>query len=106
MVEVIVTAIIFVASAAGIYTTLTLVRPDSKAAADKVQALYKGKEFLEGLHENVRPSEWNQRASGLRVGSYPSTIIDGYRYEWTVEPVVIDGQTSPHVRKVTLDVTY
>jgi type II secretory pathway pseudopilin PulG len=74
IVEVIVTAVVFVIAAAGILSTVAMFRPQGKEASQKIEAAYIGKGIIDDLRRQVNAEDWDNLGSNLAVGTYSATF--------------------------------
>ena len=81
IVEVIVTAVIFIVATVGILSTITMLRPQSETSNTRFEAAYAGKQMLHDLHRNIINSQCGVnccyalcRTSRIPIGSRPSPI--------------------------------
>lgn len=105
IVEVTVTAIIFMVAAAGIFSSISSLRPEGKGSADKLEAAYQGRQFLDEMRQNLSSTTWTGQ---LAVGTYGPTPITnpttGRTYTFTYTVSAVPGIND--VRKVDLTVDY
>lgn len=100
MVEVVVSAIIFIIACYGILTTISVMRPHSVQSAQKLEAVYIAKQMLDDLRGQVDGRMWNNSISDLYPGTYSRTI-NGYTVSWNVADV-----PGLNLRQVNIVVTY
>jgi len=100
IVEIIVTAIVFVIAAAGILSTMVMFRPQGQEASKKMEAAYIGKGIIDDLRQQVSAEDWFNAGSPLEVGT-TSFMVDNYNVTYTItDPVVGD------YRKLEMNVTW
>ena len=103
--EVIVTSVIFVIAAVGIFMTISSIRPKGIAAQKKLRAAYLGKQIVENILGSLDARSWDNASGELYPGtpkSYP--VVDGtttYTVTWQVSNV-----QGMDLRQVDLNVTY
>lgn len=87
LVEVIVTSVIFVLAAFGIFTTMTMLRPHTTESSRKLEATYVGKQMVEELEGKVDARMWNNSTSPIYPGAH-NTYINGmyanYLVSWDI----------------------
>lgn len=104
MVEVIVTAIIFTIAAAGILTTVSMLKPHSAQSVRRLEAAYVGKSIIDELREQVDADTWNSAGvSDLETGVLFSDTIGIYNVIWWLEDV---PGSNGGVRQLFMNVTY
>ena len=86
MVEIIVTAIIFVTAAVGILATTSTLRPQGRESVRRLEAAYLAKKIIEEQRSLVDAATWDSGA--LIPGTYTNTI-DGYTVDWTITDVPV-----------------
>lgn len=108
MTEIVVTAIIFVVSAAGILSTISSIRPKGGSSVKKLEAAYLAKEQIEQLRARVDARMWDDPLGGLDPNTvYPAQTINGFTYQYSVEDISATvGAPAGTLRKVTMNVTY
>lgn len=104
IVEVIVTAVIFVLATAGILTTVSMLRPHGAESSRKIEAAYIGKGIIDSLRTAVDQGTWNEAISNLAVGTYtlPPIVRGNVSYDVTYTIT----ETTPDIRKLTMNVTW
>lgn len=99
IVEVIVTSIIFVIAAAGIMSTLSILKPQETVSTEKMEAAYIGKAIIDDLRQQVDANTWYGGGGGLDVGSY--SLTNGiYSIDYQI------SEPSPLYRKLTMNITW
>jgi len=99
LVEVIVTAIVFIIAASGILATTTMFRPQGQASSQKMEAAYIGKGLIDDLRQKVSAEDWWDPNGNLAVGTY-TTTIGGYDVTYIItEPI-------PDVRHLTMNISW
>lgn len=100
MLEVVITTVIFTISAFGIFSTISMLQPQSAGSSQRLEAAYAGKAVLDQLREEVDASTWS--TGGLTPGAYgPTTTPDGYTISYTVSDV-----TGLGLRRVDMTITW
>jgi len=97
IVEVIVTAIIFIVATAGILSTMSMLTPQKREASRKIEAVYVGKGVMDELRWDVDASTWD--AGDLSLGDHTQTIGD-FNVSYTVT------EPTPGLRKVAMDIVW
>lgn len=109
IVEVVITAIIFVIASLGIFTAISTLRPQGAQSVERLEAAYQAREFLEDLQSNLDTTSWGT-GGNLEVGTHSTTVTKNgttYTLTWTVSQAQDSGGTPmPDVRKVDLQVDY
>ena len=103
MVEVLVTTVVFVTAAFGVFTTISMLKPNETGSSNKLKAAYIGKAVLDQLSYQVDANSWFSNSSNLSLGTH-TLSLSGYTVNYTVEQI----NTVPDlpVRKVHLIVSY
>ena len=108
MIEVIVAAVLFVITAAGILSTIASLRPSVQASQEAVQAANYGRQILEDLRSKVNQVTWDNPGNDLDPGNHPpltpaiTATIGGVLYTGTyVVTALADGS-----RQVDLTITW
>ncbi len=87
IVEVVITAVVFIIAAAGIISTVTLFKPVGRGSSRKIEAAYIGKGVIDELRQQISAEDWADPNSNLAVGTY-NTAISGYDITYTIsEPI-------------------
>lgn len=73
-VEVIITAVIFVTAALGIFTSISMLRPHGTDAAKRLEAAYAGKQVLDELRAYVDENLWYDPTSDIAPGTHSKTV--------------------------------
>ena len=102
IVEVIVTAVVFVIAAAGIMSTVAMFRPQGKGSSLKIEAAYIGKGIIDDLRQQVNAEDWNNPASPLADigGPHPPIPIGDHIVVYTITDV------TPGLRRLDMTITY
>ncbi|MBF0523429.1 MAG: hypothetical protein HQL24_10315 [Candidatus Omnitrophica bacterium] len=87
MVEVIVTSIIFMLAAIGIFATITSLRPQAMKSSKRLEAAYAGKAMIESLRSSIDARTWETNESLLAVGINRTETINGFNVTWWLENV-------------------
>ncbi|MBF0484042.1 MAG: hypothetical protein HQL25_04990 [Candidatus Omnitrophica bacterium] len=77
MVEIIITAVIFLVAAVGIISTVSMLRPKATTSSKEIEAIYVAKDVLSKLRSSVDASTWcaaENPTSPLNPGYYTNTI--------------------------------
>lgn len=98
IVEVIVTAVVFVIAVAGILSTVAMFRPQGKEASQKIEAAYVGKGIIDDLRQQVNAEDWD--TGNLIAGTY-STTVGIYTVNYT-----ITDEPSLGLRHLAMNITY
>ncbi len=84
MAEVLVTAVIFVLAAVGIFTTISMLRPQGMESKERLEAAYVGKSVIEELRGYVDERVWLNADSPLAPGIHRQKEIGNYVVDWDV----------------------
>ncbi len=103
LLEVIIAAIIFTITAAGLLTAVSLTRIPAQDSTAKVQAMFRLKQLMDALASQVSANTWNLANSNLYPGTYEYSdgvynITYNVSYENALDP------NSP--RLVTANISY
>ena len=102
MLEVLVTSVIFIIAAFGIFSAISSMRVKGRDAEKRLIAAYHAKGKMEELRGQVDARMWDNSTSPLAPGQqFSETTSDDYTVTWSV---VEDPQTQ--AREVTINVTY
>jgi Tfp pilus assembly protein PilV len=101
MVEVIVTSVIFILAAAGILSSVAMLRPHGEVSSEKVEAAYIAKGLLDDLHEEIDATTWYANTGGLSLGAHPMPSIGAYTITYTVS-----ATSDPDLRHLSVDITW
>ena len=101
LVEVIVTSIIFVLAAFGIFTVVSMLQPHGQEAARRLEAAYYARSVLDELRAEVDARIWDNAVSNLHPGQTYTRDFNYYRVTWlpTADPVL-------NIRDVSMNVYY
>jgi len=99
-VEIIITSLIFIISALGIYITVSMLRPIGAESTKRLEAVYLGKELLDQFRAEVDARTWSA-SNHLNPGSSYSMTSGNYTMNWTVETV-----PGLELRKVEMSITF
>lgn len=86
MAEVLVTAVIFVLAAVGIFATISMLRPHGMESKERLEAAYIGKSVIEELRGYVDARVWDNADSPLAPGTTHTEDIGNYVVSWDVSP--------------------
>lgn len=100
MIEVIVTSVIFIIAAAGILTTVSMLKPVTTISTKKIEAAYIGKGIMDQLRKEVDAATWNSPASPLAPGTHNVPAGD---YNVTY---VISEEPGSNLRRLTMNVVW
>ncbi len=100
MAEVLVTAVIFVLAAVGIFATISMLRPQGMESKERLEAAYVGKSVIEELRGYVDERVWDDETSPLAPGMHNSEI-GNYVVDWHVS----DDDPELGVRYLTMNVS-
>lgn len=103
--EVIVTAVIFMLAAFGILTTVSMLRPHTLETSREVEAAYHAKNMMDYLRGQVDAATWD--TGPLATGVVHSNTIGDYTINWEltdVNPAEYPAGLAP--RKLTMNVYY
>ena len=103
LLEVIIAAIIFTITAAGLLTAISMTRRPAQESTAKVQAMFRLKQLMDSLASQVSANTWNWVSSNLAIGNYTySEGVYNIIYEVTAENP--SDPNSP--RRVTANISY
>lgn len=100
-IEVVITAIIFVVAAFGIYTSISMFRPQAKETETRLYVAYVAKTLLTDLLTNVDANSWYDTNGLLTPDILRSDIFGTYTVNYFLEDV--PGEP---VRKLTMNISY
>ena len=103
--EVIVTAVIFMLAAFGIMTTVSMLRPHDLQVSREVEAAYHAKNMMDYLRGQVDAGTWD--TGPLATGVIHSNTIGDYTVNWSltdVDPAAYPPGLAP--RKLAMNVYY
>lgn len=103
LLEVIISAIIFTITAAGLLTAISMTRRPAQESTAKVQAIFHLKELMDSLASQVSANTWNLASSNLAVGTYDYT--SGV-YNITYEVSLADPSDPNGPRIITANISY
>ncbi len=104
MVEVIVTAIIFIIATVGIMSTLPVLAPKGKDVDKRITAAYIGKSVIEGLRNSIDPITWNDTNGPLAPGVM-HTLFRGSNNEYIINYYLVD-LPGTNIRQVFMNIYY
>ena len=103
LLEVIIAALIFSITAAGLLTAISLTRRPAQNSTAKVQAMFRLKQILDTLSGQVSANTWLDPASNLYPGTY--SYPDGpYNITYTIslaDPADVNGP-----RRINANIAY
>lgn len=99
MVEVVVSSIFFILVAFGVFTCISMIRPQGSDSAKKLEAAYIGQSVLEQLRTSIDASTWHLGTSPLRTGEVMTQTIVGTYGTYTVnyELTAVGGSDARHL---------
>lgn len=100
MIEVIVTTVVFIIAAAGILTTVSMLKPSTTISTKRIEAAYIGKGIIDQLRKEVDATTWDNATGPLAPGTYnfPS---GGYNITY-----VISEEPSSSLRRLTMNIVW
>ena len=102
LLEVIIAALIFTISAAGLLTAISMTRRPAQTSTAKVQAMFRLKQTLDSLAGQVSAATWSDPASNLYPGVY--TFSEGmYNITYAITYATADPNGP---RKITADISF
>ena len=105
--EVIVTAVIFMLAAFGIVTTVSMLRPHDLQVSREVEAAYHAKNMMDYLRGQVEATAWEANTGPLATGLVHSSVIGDYTINWSLEEVNPSAYpTGLAPRKLSMNVYY
>lgn len=105
--EVIVTAVIFMVAAFGIMTTVSMLRPHNLKVSREIEASYYAKNMMDYLRGQVDAIPWEANTGPLSIGIMHSNIIGDYTINWSlreVNPAAYEPGLAP--RKLSMNIYY
>lgn len=105
--EVIVTAVIFMLAAFGIMTTVSMLRPHTLEVSREIEASYYAKNMMDYLRGQVDATAWEANTGPLATGITRSNAIGDYTINWSlteVNPADYPAGLAP--RKLSMNVYY
>ena len=100
IVEVAVTAVIFILATAGILSTVSMLKPHGRESTKKIEAAYIGKGIIDQLRKEVHATPGSLFGSNLSIGTHTLTPIGDYNVTY-----VITAPTSD-LRQLTMNITW
>ena len=105
--EVIVTAVIFMLAAVGIMTTVSMLRPHNLGSYREVEAAYHAKNMMDYLGGQVDAAAWEANTGPLATGVAHSTTMGDYTINWyLIEFNPADYPPGLAPRKLSMNVSY
>ncbi len=105
--EVIVTAVIFMLAAFGIMTTVSMIRPHDLQVSREVEAAYHAKNMMDYLRGQVDAAAWTANTGDLATGTIHTKTIGDYTINWylnQVNPSAYPTGLAP--RKLSMNIYY
>ena len=105
--EVIVTAVIFMLAAFGIMTTVSMLRPHNLEVSREIVASYHAKNMMDYLRGQVDATAWEANTGPLATGVIHSNTIGDYTINWylnEVNPSAYPAGLAP--RKLSMNVYF
>ena len=103
LLEVIIAAIIFTITAAGLLTAISMTRRPAQDSTAKVQAMFRLKQLLDALASQVSANTWFDSSSNLYPGTY-SITDEIYTINYIVSYTNALDPNSP--RLITANISY
>ena len=103
LIEVLVTAVIFVVASLGIFTTISMLRPHGVESAKRLEAAYVGKRLVEELRGKVDARVWDCSLSPIYPGNH-GTIVNGLYADYVLNWHIADDPSG--VRSLTMNINY
>ena len=103
LIEVLVTAVIFVVASLGIFTTISMLRPHGIESAQKLEAAYVGKQVVEELRGKVDARVWDCSLSPIYPGNH-GTIVSGMYGVYVVNYSIVNDLVGG--RSLSMNVNY
>ncbi len=100
IVEVIVTAVIFVIASFGIFATISNMRMHGAESTVKLEATYVGKGIIDQLMRELTANVWHSPTSNLAVGTY-NRMEGNYMINYVISDV-----SGLNLRKLVMNVTF
>ena len=105
--EVIVTAVIFMLAAFSIMTTVSMLRPHTLEVSREIEASYHAKNMMDYLRGQVDATAWEANTGPLATGVGHSDAIGDYTVNWSlteVDPSEYPAGLAP--RKLSMNVYF
>lgn len=99
--EVIVSSIIFIIAAFGIFSSISMIRPHGAESSKKLEAAYIGREVIDDIRGQVDARTWDQPSSLLATGVNRAETIGDFNVTWRLEDV-----PGMNLRKLEMKVEY
>ncbi len=90
IVEVIVAAVIFALATAGLFTAVSLTRPQATETYEDVEGLFLARMKIDEVTSLVAAGQWDNATSPIAPGTY-SENYNGVYLEWTITDNPITG---------------
>ena len=100
IIEVIVTSVIFILAAFGIFSSISMLRLPSFDSSKRLDAAYTGRKFIENLRNSISISAGIYTAGTLYTNTVPGGLAN-YTIKWYVK-----DDASTGVRQLYMNVTY
>jgi len=101
LVEIIVTALIFLLATFGILTTASILKPESSNSTRRLQAAYMGKQIIDDLRASVDARSWDNAAGPLAVGILKNQTIGDFSINYILTDVA-----GLNLRKLTMNISF
>ncbi len=112
IVEIVVTSVVFIIAAAGIMSTISVLKPEIKESSKKVEAAYIGKGILDEMRQEVNAAD-NGVFFGpnldTNIGEYNDVDYANYSPDQTSGNYTVDyvvTEPIPNVRKVDMIISW
>ena len=100
IVEVAVTAVIFILATAGILSTISMLKPHEQGSSKKIEAAYIGKGIIDTLRKDVHATSAGFFGTNLAVGIHNPPAVGDYTVTYTVT------EPTPNLRQLTMNITW
>ncbi len=87
LLEIVITSIIFIIAAFGIFTSIASFSPKGKNSSKRLEAAYIGRRVLDELRSHVDARVWDKKESGLLTGESYATTLGNYTVKWQLADV-------------------
>jgi len=83
IVEVVIAAVIFTIATVGLFSAISMTRPQATSSADDIEGLFRARQKIDELSALVSADQWGNTSSPLSPGTYNATYGRVY-LEWTI----------------------
>jgi len=101
LVEIIISSIIFIIAAFGIFSSISMLRPQGNLSTKRLEAAYIGKGIIDQLHAHLMGNTWDDPTMNLYPGVVHSQTIGEFTVNYFTEDVPGLG-----LRKLHMNIEY